>query len=124
PPEPGNPQPQEKSQPPAASTNPPSPPAAQNTPPPPAHATAPQITLHQLTKPPTIDAQLDDWNQKLTELPVKAAHHQEETDKSAHAFAGWTDKGIYLAAVIPADGLNPLDKNWYSGDAVEIFFGR
>jgi len=34
------------------------------------------------------------------------------------------DKGIYLAAVIPADGLNPLDKNWYSGDAVEVFFGR
>jgi len=52
-----------------------------------AHSTAPQIALHLLNKSPTIDGQLDDWDQKAAELSVKAAHHQEETDKSARAFA-------------------------------------
>ena len=37
---------------------------------------------------------------------------------------GWSDKGLFISAIIPADGLAPLEKNWYSGDAVEIFFGR
>jgi len=119
PPDPANARQQEKPQPGAA--NPPAPGAAQ---PPPVPITAPQIALHTLAKSPSIDGQLDDWDQKSNELSVKAAHHQEETDKSARAWGGWTDKGIYLSAVIPADGLTPLDKNWYSGDAVEIFFGR
>ncbi len=114
PPDPANAQQQEK----------PQPRDAANAQPAPAQSTGPQIALHPLAKPPTIDGQLDDWDQKANELPVKAAHQQEETDKSARAWGGWTDKGIYISAVIPADGLTPLDKNWYSGDAVEIFFGR
>jgi hypothetical protein len=89
-----------------------------------ARTTAPQIPLHSLVKIPTIDGQLDDWDLKANELPIKAAHRQEPTDKSARAWAGWIDKGLYIAAVIPADGLAPLEKNWYSGDAVEIFFGK
>ena len=89
-----------------------------------ARNTTAQFPLHSLAKSPTINGQLDDWDLKANELPVKAAHRQEATDKSARAWAGWTDKGIYLAAIIPADGLTPLEKNWYSGDAVEVFFGR
>jgi len=113
PPQPTNAQPQEKPQPPAAAN-----------PPPAAHSATIQIALHALAKLPTIDGQLDDWDPKANELPVKAAHRQEDTDKSARAWAGWTDKGIYLAAIIPADDLAPLEINWYSGDAVEVFFGR
>jgi hypothetical protein len=86
--------------------------------------TTPQFTMHALAKPPTIDANLDDWDLKSNELTVKAAHHHEDNDKSARAWAAWTDKGIYLAAIIPADGLNPLEKIWYSGDAVEVFIGQ
>ncbi|HEV8604591.1 MAG TPA: sugar-binding protein [Tepidisphaeraceae bacterium] len=86
--------------------------------------TTPQFAMHALAKPPTIDAKLDDWDLKSNELSVKAAHRHEANDKTARAWAGWTDKGIYLAAIIPADGLNPLEENWYSGDAVEVFIGQ
>jgi len=118
PPDSANARTQEKPQPPAANSTPSAAPA------PAAQSTAPQIPLHAIAKSPTIDGQLDEWDQKVNELPIKAAHQEESTDKHARAWGGWTDKGIYLAAIIPADGLAPLDKNWYSGDAVEVFFGR
>jgi hypothetical protein len=104
----------------APAANPP-PVAAQTAP---ARNATPQVALHSLAKMPTIDGKLDDWDLKANELTVKAAHRQEPTDKSARAWAGWTDKGIYLAAIVPADGLAPLEKTWYSGDAVELFFGN
>jgi hypothetical protein len=86
-------------------------------------ATAPQIAIHQISKPPTIDGNLEDWDQKVGELNVKVTHHAEPSEPTARAWAGWTAKGIYIAAIVPADGLNPLEKSWYSGDAAEFFIG-
>ena len=77
-----------------------------------------------MVKVPTIDGKLDDWDPKANELPIKWSHRQETTDKSARAWGGWSDNGIYIAAIVPADGIAPLEKTWYSGDAVEVFFGR
>src|SRR5205085_5647972 len=85
--------------------------------------TAAQIPIHSLDKPPTIDGNLDDWDKTANVLTVKTTHRVEPNQPTAHAWPGWTAKGIYLAAIIPADGLHPLEQDWYSGDAAEVFTG-
>ncbi len=83
-----------------------------------------KLDLPAVARPPLIDRKLDDWDMKAEPVTLQSAVRPPTGPPPPRLWARWGEKGIYIAGIATQAKVAPLQKAWYTGDAVEIFLGR